>query len=308
MSSFSHTSHKLQPCNVAPFAPLKAAYRDQVDRLEQKSANTIGKKHFTSLYTKKIAFTPKNIKAGFAASGLFPFNPDRVLRSMPAPPVEPAILSADKVKVKSCRQNVEPQTPVTPVSAESFMLLQNLIIQRDAHALNEMSKQNLAKHLQKCTKAFQKSSAQAILQENRIQFLTTTNNEAKVRRSTKLLVLGKAKVMSYKDLQEARAKRAEKDAAKEAKGKGNRGRKRKSATSEAEEATADKVKRGRKSKSTILEPEPEPEPEEPELEPNATMARMSKAPALSRALVMEARIVEDEIVPEPWRAPVAKMW
>jgi len=27
----SHTSHKLQPCDVAPFAPLKAAYRDQVD-------------------------------------------------------------------------------------------------------------------------------------------------------------------------------------------------------------------------------------------------------------------------------------
>jgi len=54
--------------------------------------------------------------------------------------------------------------------------------------------------------------------------------------------------------------------------------------------------------------EPEPEPEEPEPEPNATMARMSKAPAPSRASVMEARIVEDEIVPEPWSAPVAKMW
>jgi len=84
----SHTSHKLQLCNVAPFAPLKAAYREQVDRLEQGGVNTIGKEHFTSLYSpaRKIAFTPKNIKASFAASGLFPFNPDRVLRSMPAPP------------------------------------------------------------------------------------------------------------------------------------------------------------------------------------------------------------------------------
>jgi hypothetical protein len=36
------------------------------------------------------AFTPKNIKAGFAASGLFPFNPDRVLRSMPMPSAGPA--------------------------------------------------------------------------------------------------------------------------------------------------------------------------------------------------------------------------
>jgi hypothetical protein len=49
------------------------------------------------------------------------------------------------------------------------------------------------------------------------------NNKAKVRRSTKLLVLGKAKVISYKDLEEARVK---------AKEKGKRGRKRKSPTLE----------------------------------------------------------------------------
>ena len=145
----SHTSHKLQPCDVAAFTPLKAAYRDQVDRLEQGGVNTIGKEHFTSLYSpvREKAFTPKNIKAGFAASGLFPFNPDRVLRSMPAPPAEPAIPRADEVKVGFRRQDVEPQTPVTPVSAEAFISLQNLIIQRYAHALDETSKQNLARHL-----------------------------------------------------------------------------------------------------------------------------------------------------------------
>jgi hypothetical protein len=223
---------------------------------------------------------------------------------MPAPPAEPAIPSADKVKVGSYRQDVEPQMLVTPVSVESFILLQNLIIQRDTHALDETSKQNLARHLQKCAKAFQKSSTQAILQEDRIQFLTTINNEAKVRRSTKSLVLGKAKVMSYEDLEEARAKRVVKDSVKEAKGKGKRGRKRKRATPEAEEATADKVKRGRKRKSAVLEAEAE----EPEPEPNAKMARTSKAPAPSRALVMQTPIAEDEIVPEPWRAPVAQMF
>lgn len=52
------------------------------------------------------------------------------------------------------------------------------------------------------------------------------NNEAKVRRSTKSVVLGKAKVMSYEDLSEARVKRAANDKASE--GKGKRGRKRKS--------------------------------------------------------------------------------
>jgi hypothetical protein len=78
---------------------------------EQGGVNTISKEHFTSLHSpaRKIAFMPKNIKAGFAASGLFPFNLDRVLvlRSMPAPPAKPAILRADEVKVGSCRQDVE---------------------------------------------------------------------------------------------------------------------------------------------------------------------------------------------------------
>ncbi|MCJ1236890.1 hypothetical protein MMC14_004872 [Varicellaria rhodocarpa] len=52
------------------------------------------------------------------------------------------------------------------------------------------------------------------------------NNEAKVHRSTKSVVLGKAKVMSYEDLSEAQVKRAAKDKASE--GKGKCGRKRKS--------------------------------------------------------------------------------
>ena len=37
------------------------------------------------------------------------------------------------------------------------------------------------------------------------------NNEAKVRRSTKSVIVGKAKVMSYEDIEEARAKRAAKE-------------------------------------------------------------------------------------------------
>jgi hypothetical protein len=80
----SHTSHKLQPCDVAVFGPLKAAYREQVDRLERGGVNTIGKEHFTSLYSpaRTKAFTPRNIKAGFAACGLVPFNPGKVLRSI----------------------------------------------------------------------------------------------------------------------------------------------------------------------------------------------------------------------------------
>jgi hypothetical protein len=37
----SHTSHKLQPCDVGPLAPLKTAYSDEVDRLNRGGVDTI---------------------------------------------------------------------------------------------------------------------------------------------------------------------------------------------------------------------------------------------------------------------------
>ena len=87
------------------------------------------------------------------------------------------------------------------------------------------------------------------------------------------------------DLEEARAKRAEKDAAKEAKGKGKRGRKPKSAVSKAEEASADKGNRGRKRKSTVPEADPP--------EPKAKKARMSEALEPARVPVAQMSKMQD---------------
>ena len=98
-------------------------------------------------------------------------------------------------------------------------------------------------------------------------------------------MLGKAKVMSFEDLEEARAKRAEKEAAKEAKGKGKRGRKCKNATSEA---GMGKANRGRKRKNAM--------PEANALEPKAKEARTSNVPESARDSVGQMT------------APVARMW
>ena len=63
----------------------------------------ISKKYFTTLYSpiRERAFISKNIKAGFTISGLFLFNPDRVLRNIPVPLAKLAIPSTNKVKVRS---------------------------------------------------------------------------------------------------------------------------------------------------------------------------------------------------------------
>lgn len=146
------------------------------------------------------------------------------------------------------------------------------------------------RHVQKLANAGERSIAYSSLLDERNSLLTSMNNEAKVCRSTKPVVLGKgnAKIMSYEDIEDARATRAEKDAMK---GKGKRGRKRKSTVLEAEaeaepevahaakEVITGKRKRGQKRNSALQEAD------EPEVE--------------------VARTIEASV---PWRAPVARMY
>jgi len=229
----SHTSHKLQPCDVAVFAPLKAAYRDRVERMERGGVNAIGKEHFTSLYgpAREQAFTKRNIIAGWSKCGLYPLNPDRVLKDLPKPVSEPHRATADPAMhgtpMAVSGAPVMPATPVTPVSAEALMSLQNYIVKHDAQSLDAWGKTNLQRHLQKLNKAAQTFLAKNSLQQEQIQFLLKTNNEARTRRSTQSLMLGKAPVVSYEDLVAGRAERMKQESAQAARQEGRRGRKRK---------------------------------------------------------------------------------
>ena len=99
----SHTSHKLQPYNISVFGPLKAAYRDQVERQERGCIGTIGKEHLTYLYSpaRDQALISRSIRAGWSKAGLFPVNPDKVLSDIPKPPAKLTAPKTSKVKVGS---------------------------------------------------------------------------------------------------------------------------------------------------------------------------------------------------------------
>jgi len=144
---------------------------------------------------------------------------------------------------------------VTPVSTEDLAILCNLIKQ-DAYTLNRTSIPHLERRVQKLANTAKASfterallDAEHALLRDQNQMLIRMNNEAKVRRSTKSNVLGqgKGKVMSFAEIEEARARRAAKDAIK---GKGKRGQKRKSAALEADKPEAAEIE---------IEAEPEPE-------------------------------------------------
>jgi hypothetical protein len=199
----SHTSHKLQPCDVGPFGPLKTAYREQVERLYRGGANTVGKQHFTSLYSRarEQALTSRNIKAGWSKTGLYPFNPHRVLKDIQKPLAELRLPSSHVT-------NADPEVLRTPVTSEALAALHGLVDQ-DTQQLDSSSRHRL----QKLANAAQKSFAECalLLDENRLLF--EQNNESNCRKSVRSTKVGEANVMSYGDIVKAQAKRDAKEAA-----------------------------------------------------------------------------------------------
>jgi hypothetical protein len=81
------------------------------------------------------------------------------------------------------------------------------------NGLDEISEQRLQRRVQKLARAARVSFAECSLLQDLNRFLSKINGEARARRSTRSVVLGKVKVMSYEDLEEVRTKLAAKDEA-----------------------------------------------------------------------------------------------
>ena len=68
-----HTSHVLQPLDLAVFSSLKSAYRKELGFLTQLTDSTVvGKRNFLACYQKArlAGLTDQNIRNGWKAAGL----------------------------------------------------------------------------------------------------------------------------------------------------------------------------------------------------------------------------------------------
>ncbi len=217
----SHSTHKVQPCDVGVFAPLKTYYRQQVDELCRGGVVTIGKQHFIEMYSKSRAeaLTPHNIKAAWARAGLYPLNRDRVLRTIPKPTASNShIVPAAEVLPEA---SLPPQTPVT---FDEIVSLRRLI-EQNLHSLNPASHFYIQKMANSAERVV--TARDVLFEEN--SELVKQNNANTARASRKSVMVGKAKVMSYEDIVEAVRKREEKEAVKSTR----RGRKQKNSDSKS---------------------------------------------------------------------------
>lgn len=76
-----HSSHLLQPLDVSCFAVLKRNYGQYITDLMRVGCSHIDKPDFLTAYcsTRTKTYVPDTIRNGFAATGLVPLNPERVL-------------------------------------------------------------------------------------------------------------------------------------------------------------------------------------------------------------------------------------
>jgi hypothetical protein len=198
----SHTSHKLQPCDVGVFGPLKVAYRDQVEKLYRGGANTIGKGHFTELYDKaRKIMTEPIIRAAWSRSGLVPFNPDKVLKEIQKPPTENR---HPTIRIEENRALSFPEIIQTPTTLQDLTLLRQKIEQA-GDSPGGPSKLCV----EKISNAAEKALAISALLSELNDDLRQQNDERKCRRSARSTVVGNARILSYEAILEAEKRREE---------------------------------------------------------------------------------------------------
>jgi hypothetical protein len=176
------------------------AYREQVEQLYRGGANTAGKQHFTLLYSRArdAALTFRNIKSGWSKAGLYPFRPDVVLRDIQNPPFK---LKADSIINTQIDLQASSDLLPTPITTENLISLRRTVEQGSC-SLDEKDRHRLQKLANAAEKAF--ADRALLLDENRLLF--EQNNEKTTRLSMRATVVGTAKVMSYKEIVEAREK------------------------------------------------------------------------------------------------------
>jgi len=91
-----HTSHLLQPLDVAIFGPLKKKLTTALSYLNEAQLVRIQKAEWIEAYiqARSIAISTRNIESAWRGAGLIPFSPQRIIRSIrssqPAtPPMRP---------------------------------------------------------------------------------------------------------------------------------------------------------------------------------------------------------------------------
>jgi hypothetical protein len=165
-----HTSHILQPLDVACFGPLKTAYGHLVQDLARQAIFHVDKADFLTMYRQARAtiHSEQNIRSAFRATGLIPWNPDYVLSQLPCTPSPPS--TSHGLPLAS-----SPWISETPRNLAELAKQTKLV-----QAMIQHSSQSPTEPLGKVVKSCQQTMTRVVLLEQRVKEL-----EAAAERQTK---------------------------------------------------------------------------------------------------------------------------
>ena len=175
----AHSSHLLQPLDVGLFSPLKTTYGRKIGDSIRLGINHIDKEEFLTVYgqIRPAAFSESNIKSSFAAAGLVPYNPDRVLSRLHAqirttpPPTESDALQSPWL----------PQTPRNVATLQHQTDAINALLRRRTRSPSTPTTQALTQLVKGCKMAMH--SAALLADEN--ETLRAANHRQKRKRAKK---------------------------------------------------------------------------------------------------------------------------
>jgi hypothetical protein len=186
-----HSSHLLQPLNIALFGPLKRAYGKQIENIMRTSLTRVSKENFIPAFKNAFfqVFGQKNIRSGFRKAGLVPYDPEQMIAKLdvklrtPTPDIES--LSLPKPWVS--------QTPHNPTEARSqSTFLKDRIAKHQGSSPTSIYA--AIDHLEKSTKTIMHKLA---LQDAKLKLLREANKELTNRRKTKKKQLRKKGLYSF---------------------------------------------------------------------------------------------------------------
>jgi hypothetical protein len=185
-----HSSHLLQPLDVGCFGPLKSAYGKLVEQKMGLGVNHIDKVEFLPLYREARAqsLSSKNVVSSFAATGIAPFDPDRVLNHLltrfqtPTPPFQ----------LSPARVSLTAETPrnITQLEAQTKLLKQYL--RRRTQSPPSPSDHALDQLVKGCAMAMHS----AVLLSSENQRLATENARQKRKRAQKRSYIAKGGIFT----------------------------------------------------------------------------------------------------------------
>jgi hypothetical protein len=182
----AHTSHLLQPLDVAIFGPLKKKLTTALSYLNEAQLVRIQKAEWLDVYVKARtqAFSRENIESAFRGAGLYPLQPQRVLRTL---------------KTQPTNEPTRPQTPPEFAILDKVFLTSSPPDTIILHRANQVLKQSLqtceglktpvVRYVRKLADESERSNTREIIRQREVTNLRTIAEARKERKKGKRAAL-----------------------------------------------------------------------------------------------------------------------